>query len=101
MTIVTDDGVTGCKSAIIFEGDELIVQGSQDVTEIEEYNKAHLNHHDHNARCAKDGEHVGRIPLTIMYQLIKEGIWYDDEALLQWLEQPENKVWKVHPGRFA
>ena len=99
--IVTDDRVTGCQSRIIHEGDSLFVQGSQDTTDIEELNKAEFNMHDERARCAPDGEHVGRIPLTVMTQLQKAGIWNDDKALLRWLERPENKVWKIHPGKFA
>lgn len=101
MTIVTDDRVTGCKSEIIFEDDKLIIQGSQDTTAIEDYNTDHMSMHDTSGRCAQDGEHVGRIPLEIMTQLQKSGVWLDDKALLAWLEQPENKIWKIHPGKFA
>jgi hypothetical protein len=34
-------------------------------------------------------------------QLVRDGIAWDDEALLEWLERPENKAFKIHPGRFA
>ena len=101
MTIVTDDRVTGCKAALVFEGDHLHVRSSQDVTAIEEYNRAHRATIDERAGCAPDGEHVGRIPLGIMNDLIREGIWQDDKALLAWLERPENDIWKLHPGKFA
>lgn len=101
MTLVTDDRVTGCKTALIFEGDQLHVRRSQDVTVIEEDNAAHIATIDQRARCAPDGEFVGRIPLELMNDLIQKGIWYDDKALLEWLEQPENKAWKMHPARFA
>lgn len=101
MTIVTDDRVTGCKSAIIFEGDSMYIQGSQDVTAIEEYNAAHKSMHDTSGRCAKDGELVGSIPFEFMNELMRSGVWYDDKALLEWLERPENEPWKMHPGKFA
>ncbi|MEE8608891.1 MAG: hypothetical protein V3S55_14900 [Nitrospiraceae bacterium] len=101
MTIVTDDRITGCQTALVFEGDQLHVRRNQDTTAIEEYNAAHRALIDQRARCAPDGEHVGRVPLEVMNDLIEKGIWYDDKALLEWLEQPENAAWKMHPGRFA
>lgn len=101
MTLVTDDRVTGCKTALIFEGDDLVVHRTQDVTAIEEFNAAHRATIDQRAKCAPDGEFVGRIPLEIMNDLKAKGIWDDDKALLEWLELPENKAWKMHPARFA
>lgn len=100
MTIVTDDRVTGCKTALIFEGDDLVVHRTQDVTAIEEHNAAHRATLRQNATCAPDGELVGTIPLEIMTLLQKSGVWNDDDALLEWLHQPENAAWKMHPGRF-
>lgn len=101
MTLVTDDRVTGCKTALVFEGDQLHVRRSQNTTIIEEDNAAHIATIDQRAKCAPDGEFVGRIPLELMNMLMESGVWYDDTALLEWLEQPENKAWKMHPARFA
>lgn len=101
MTIITDDKVTGCKTALVFEGDNLHVRRTQDVTAIEDFNAAHRATIDDRAKCAPDGELVGRIPLEIMNDLMTKGIWHDDDALLKWLELPENKTWKMHPRRFA
>ena len=101
MTIVTDDRVTGCKAALIYEEDDLVVQNTQDVEEIIKHNAAHRALIDQKARCAPDGELVGRIPLNIVYRLMREGVWQDNDALLAWLELPENKVWKMHPRKFA
>ena len=98
--IVTDDRVTGCQSRLIFEGDDLIVQNSQNTTGIEELNKAERSMHDERAGCAPDGEQVGRIPMSIVMQLQKAGIWNDDKRLLEWLHDLANAVWKTHPGRF-
>lgn len=99
--IVTDDRVTGCKTALVLEGDHLHVRRNQDVTAIEEFNAAHRATIDQRARCAPDGELAGRMPLEIMNDLIQKGIWYDDDALLAWLELPENEAWKMHPRKFA
>lgn len=99
--IVTDDRVTGCKTALVFEGDHLHVLRNQDTTAIEESNAAQRATVDQRARCAADGELAGRIPLEIMSDLMQKGIWYDDDALLAWLELPENKAWKMHPRKFA
>lgn len=47
------------------------------------------------------GSFAGRIPVVIVDQLIRDGIFHDDQALLEWLERPENRAWKMHPGKFA
>ena len=101
MTIVTGDRVTGCRTALVWEDEDLVVQNTQDSTAVEEYNAAHRALIDQRARCAKDGELAGSIPMVLVYKLMKEGIWQDDKALLAWLELPENAAWKMHPRRFA
>ena len=101
MTIITGDTVSGCRSALTWQEDKLYIKNTQDTTVLEEYNAAHRAMIDQKAHCAKDGELAGSVPLVLMYKLMKEGIWQDDEALLAWLELPENEAWKMHPRKFA
>jgi hypothetical protein len=97
--IVSDDPVTRNRSRLVYDGDHLHVRNNQEVSEIVEFNRAEFNSID--GGVAADGERTGRIPMVIVYDLMRKGIWEDDDALLQWLELPENAAWKVHPGRFA
>lgn len=78
------------------------VQSQQDVEPIMEANHEMRRHWT----GAKDphgewGSFAGRIPTVIVDDLIRQGVFYDDDALLEWLERPENRVWKMHPGKFA
>ena len=48
-----------------------------------------------------DGFHkVASIPNAIWWDLVEKGIAHDDKALMKWLEDPENKVFKTHDGRL-
>jgi hypothetical protein len=47
------------------------------------------------------GSYVGSIPVVIWEELERQGIAQDDKALLKWLQQPENRDLKIHPGRFV
>lgn len=98
--IVSSDPAIRTHTRIVDSGPgEIVVVNEQEVEDIVEFNKAHLN--SHSGRIAADGEHVGKIPLNIVTRLQKAGIWNDDEALLQWLHDPDNAVWKIHPGKFV
>lgn len=99
--IIGGDLIARTQSRLIDNGpDELVVYNEQEVEDIMEYNKAHRNSIDERAGTAADGELVGKIPLNIVYRLKKAGIWDDDDALLKWLHNPDNVVWKIHPGKF-
>ncbi len=46
------------------------------------------------------GSLVAMIPPSIFYK-IPAHIREDDKALLRWCQDPDNRVWKIHPGRFV
>ena len=81
--------------------ENLVVYRQQDVTDIIEYNKARSNLFD----SAKNpwgewGGWVGRIPETVYYALPKD-LREDGDALLAWLQDRDNSVWKIRPGRLV
>lgn len=78
----------------------LTVFGQQDVTDILELSQAEYNSIDERARWKDGMNHVGRIPLEIVDDLMRCGIWYDDAALERWLDDPANRKWRVRPGRL-
>jgi hypothetical protein len=84
-------------------GDKVVIQKVQDVSPILEANKA-----QYNAASGRMGDlvHVGRIPKVVMDRwIIEDGINYlspeNKGLLLKKLEQRDNRLFKVHPGKFA
>lgn len=47
------------------------------------------------------GSFVGRIPQVLFWELVRSGRALDNKDLLKWLHEPENRDWKLHPGRFV
>jgi len=46
-----------------------------------------------------DLKHVARVPLTVVEQAMREG-WYNDQAKWrEWLNNPENRDFRVWKGR--
>ena len=45
--------------------------------------------------------HAAEIPPVIAAQLSRDGILHDKKRLLQWLDRPENKLFKTVEGRLS
>lgn len=45
------------------------------------------------------GRHLAKIPLTIYTELGRQGILGDKERFRKWLNDPDNKVWRVAGGK--
>lgn len=100
--LVEADVTTRTKSRLHFGPDDsMAVESAQDVSEIVKRNK-----HDYNER---DGEgfgggqmmhHIARIPLAIVDDLMRRGIWQNPERMKKWLNDPDNKAWRTKPGRI-
>jgi hypothetical protein len=43
--------------------------------------------------------HVATVPLVVMLQLRAKGIWQDRKALLRWLSDADNRVFRTDDGR--
>jgi len=95
--LISDDKQTGIKTFLDYDGtdDNAIIVKEQDATGIAESNKQAFD-----AAPARWGDmtHVGRIPLTVYYELERQGILHDQVALRKWLNDPENIMWRTRPG---
>lgn len=84
------------------EDGSFAIESRQDVQEIIEGNHEMRRHWDgRRAPMGRDGVMAGRIPEVIWDELVRTGIAFDDDALLAWLEDPDNAAWKMHPGKFS
>lgn len=83
------------------QDDQVILETTQDVTNIIEWNKIQTN----EATLKTDSvmTHVARIPFTVIDDLNKKGIMQgfmikDSAAFKRWLNDPDNRVWRTYPG---
>ena len=81
--------------------DTMVHHYEQDVTDVVEYNKARYNLFDERTRWAADGDLVASIPNVVWFDLVKRGIAFDNDALKRWLDDPDNRAFRVRPGRLS
>ena len=74
---------------------EYVVETVQDVTGIAEYNKRSYNNAD---KKWKDVNKVASIPLSVYYELKRQGIADDPKALRKWLNDSNNRVFRTRQG---
>lgn len=96
--IISDDSdTTGIVTSFHYDADkdEAIIQKSQNVSGIIESNKTEFN-----AAPERWGEFtkVGSIPLSVYYELERQGILHDQKALAKWLNDPDNRAFRTRPG---
>lgn len=78
--------------------DTATIHTVQDVEAVLELNKAQFNATDERARYKDGAHHVARIPLAVLQDLRKRGIADDPARMRQWLNDPENRYFRVRPG---
>lgn len=81
--------------------EEMTLRTEQNVQPIIDHNQALYADTDARARWRPDMNHVGKIPIGIWQDLLRRGIAQDDAALLRWLDDRDNRVWRVRPGRLS
>ena len=95
--LLNDDDFTGIKTHFHYdaEKDEAIIEKEQDISHIIESNKREFN-----AAPERWGEwtKVGSIPLSVYYELERQGITKDQEAMKKWLNDPDNRYFRTRPG---
>jgi hypothetical protein len=76
------------------------LETEQDVTAIVEHNKSIFNQFDERTPWKGDkGHHVASIPMTIYNELAKISNNFKDEKVIRkWLNDPDNRVFRVRPG---
>mgnify|MGYP006921294479 CR=1 FL=1 len=75
--------------------DTFLIQTEQETTEIVEANKAAYN--DAPDRWG-DWTRVASIPLSLYFDLKKQGIADDDDAMKKWLNSSDNRFFRTRPG---
>lgn len=77
------------------------IERKQDFSDIIEANKKAYNSVSTKAtpNYGKARKHVASIPVVIVEQLMKEGIWDNQERMKAWLNDPDNKYMRTHPGK--
>jgi hypothetical protein len=86
-TEITTDSETGLP----------IITFTQDVKPIIEANKRAANNF---TGTNKDGfTRVASIPNVVVQRLMQTGIWYDEQAMNAWLDDPDNRFFRTDDGR--
>jgi hypothetical protein len=102
--ILSHDPLTGMTHiAHMPDGDTFVIETQQDVKNIVEQNKAMYAQTDENARWS-EWTHIAQIPLSVFQELNKKGICrgfhiVDTKAMKAWLNDPDNRHFRVRPGR--
>jgi hypothetical protein len=78
--------------------DTFTIETYQDVSALVEYNKKNFNQVGSLDRWG-EGKIVARIPLTLYYQLKREGKLDDQAYMSRWLNSPDNRFFRTRPGR--
>ena len=81
------------------ETDEATIQTQQDVTDIIEENKQEFNMVDERAGWKGEFHRVASIPMSIYAKLKADGKLEDQEYMKRWLNDPENRFFRVRPGQ--
>lgn len=76
--------------------DQFTIETEQDISLMREVNTARFN--DAPSDWRGDMHLVASIPLNIYMELKEKGIADDQEALRRWLNDRDNRVFRVRPG---
>jgi len=97
--ILTDD-LEGAKQELFHTDADgsITIEQVQDCTEIIEHNRAMYNLSDGIPHFG-DGKCVASIPIVIWMELQRQGITEDPAAMRRWLNDPDNRAFRLLPGR--
>jgi len=90
--LIAVDPLAKAKTEWEWQDGKLVIRNAQDVTDIVERNKRWQN--DGQGR-GKNFHHVAQIPLTVYFDLQKRGIADDPKKFAQWLNDPDNRAFRV------
>jgi hypothetical protein len=79
------------------ETDKATIETRQDVSAIIEENKSEYAQIDERARWG-EWTKVASIPMSIYYQLKREGKLDDEAYMKRWLNDPDNKYFRTRSG---
>ncbi len=78
--------------------DTLTFRDVQDVTEILDENRRELN--NEHGQPYGDMKRIARIPNIVINQLMKQGIWGNQERMKKWLNDQHNLKMRTKEGRL-
>jgi hypothetical protein len=81
------------------DGESFVIETKQDVTDVVQENKAMHAGLDERMTWKGDMHHVARIPNVVYWDLKRRGILEDEKALRKWLNDPDNRAFRLRPGR--
>ena len=99
------DAESGIKHNFVYEAgeppsqDKFVIETTQDVTDIIKRNRASLNEVDAHAAWGEWSK-VASLPLSVYYDLKKQGVLDDRNAFKKWLNDPDNKYFRTRSGRI-
>lgn len=73
----------------------------QDVGAIIEDSKGEHRQFDERSPWKKEINRVASIPLGVVAELKRQGIWFDRERLAKWLDDPDNAAFRTRPGKVG
>lgn len=97
------DPMSGIKTDFTYEAgetladDSFVISTSQDVSKIIEVNKRSANAVDRRDKWGEFSK-VASIPLSIYYDLKKQGIIDDEQRFKRWLNDGDNKLFRTRGG---
>jgi hypothetical protein len=86
-TEITTDSETGLP----------LITYTQDIKPIIEANKRRSS--NFTGTNKDDFTHVASIPNVVVQRLMQTGIWYDEDAMNAWLDDPDNRFFRTDGGR--
>jgi len=97
--LLSVDPLTGTASYVDYDEDldalhhieELNIDGLLD------FNKAQRSEGPKDA-WGRDMVHIGRVPTSLLLQLMRDGTFYDKKKLTAWLNDPDNRFFRVGGG---
>ena len=83
----------------------IVIQTTQDITDILEQNKKEYNSYDERAKWSDElfGNKIASIPFTVVDELNKQGIMrgfavQDEKRFKAWLNERDNRVFRTRTG---
>lgn len=101
--ILSTDPVTRKREVFHYDNVEeaMVIENEQDTTPVLDRNKYDMNTSNGSFMGSQMQYHVARIPLVIYEDLVRQGIADDEKALRRWLDDPDNRFMRTHPGRLS
>jgi hypothetical protein len=98
--LLDDDPITKTRTWFVpsDDGSAFTIVSEQNVTLLLEANQAQRNANDKHMRWG-EGQLVARIPHVVLDELWRKGILDDEAAFRHWLNDPENRVFRLREGK--